>query len=90
MQLDTSLENFFEKFPFNTVVQYFFERIILLKGRICCIKPLVDWLLNQHSTPDKDKGRQTYLSLTSDSQANRNHSCPVQHCFEEFIIISWA
>ena len=27
----------------------------------------------------------TYLLLSNSTQANGDHSCPVQHCFEEFI-----
>ena len=46
------------------------------------MKQLVEWLLNLHGTPDT--GVLTYLLLSNGTQANRDHSCPVQHCFEEF------
>ena len=47
----------------------------------CCMKQLKDWLSNLHRTPDA--GMLTYL-LSNDTQANGDHSCPVQRCFEEF------
>ena len=42
----------------------------------------MDWLSNPHWTTDT--GMLTYLPLSNDSQANGDHSCPVQRCFEEF------
>ena len=46
------------------------------------MKQLMDWLSNSHWTPDT--GMLTYLFLSNGTQANRDHSCSVQHCFEEF------
>ena len=46
------------------------------------MKQLVDWLSNPHWA--QDTGMLTYLPLSNGTQANGNHSCPVQRCFEEF------
>ena len=46
------------------------------------MKQLMDWLSNSHRTPDT--GMLTYLFLSNGIQANRDRSCPVQHCFKEF------
>ena len=47
------------------------------------MKQLMDWLSNPHCIPDT--GMLTYLLLLSNgTQANRDPSCPVQRCFEEF------
>ena len=48
----------------------------------CRMKPLVDWLSNTHWNPDTEM--LTYLLLSNGTQANRDHSCPVQRCFKEF------
>ena len=45
------------------------------------MKQLMDWLSNPHCTPDT--GMLTYLLLSYGTQANGDHSCPVQRCFEE-------
>ena len=51
----------------------------------------MDWLSNPYWTPDT--GMLTYLPLTNGTQANGDHSCPVQCCFEEFtshqLDLSW-
>ena len=46
------------------------------------MKQLVDWLSNPHGTPDT--GMLTLLPLINSTQANGDHSCAVQCCFEEF------
>ena len=46
------------------------------------MKPLVDWLSNTNRKPDTET--LTYLLLSNGTQANGDHSCPVQRCFEEF------
>ena len=46
------------------------------------MKQLMDWLSNPHWT--RDTGMLTYLPLSYSTHANEDHSCPVQHCFEEF------
>ena len=45
-------------------------------------KQLIDWLSKPHWTPYT--GMMTYLLLSNGTQADGDHSCPVQRCFEEF------
>ena len=45
-------------------------------------KQLKDWLSHPHRTPET--GVLTYLPLSNGTQANGDHSCPGQSCFEEF------
>ena len=45
------------------------------------MKPLVDCLSNTHSNADTEM--LTYLLLSNGTQANGDHSCPVQRCFKE-------
>ena len=46
------------------------------------MKLLMDWLSNSHRI--LDTGMLTCLFLSNGTQANRDLSCPVQRCFEEF------
>ena len=46
------------------------------------MKQLMDWLSNPHWT--QDTRMLTYLPLSNGTQVNGDHSCPVQHCFEDF------
>ena len=52
------------------------------------MKQLMDCLSNPHSTPDT--GMLTYLLLSNGTQANGDHSCPVQRYFEDSPLISWT
>ena len=52
------------------------------------MKQLMDWLSNPKWTPDT--GMLTYLLLSNGTQANGDHSCPVQRCFEDSPLISWS
>ena len=56
------------------------EQIIYISSN-CRMKQLEDWLSNSHWT--LDTGMLTYLPLSNGTQADGDHSCPVQRCFEE-------